>query len=386
MTNQDILYKIWISSNRPLKEVTLRDIGNFATENKVKLKSKNEISPSGMNYAVLKFILMYCSPSNWPTDIWKLFDQAKDPHHGKYAIWKDYLELKVDIRPPNQEDLKRGGTLISKELNSDSRKVENIFSRSEFLDEDMLIFCEFIVNTVEQRIILDKRGWLEHLTSYKWKGINFREGIDIRKSFSNIVKCAANSSGLGSELFRWGVCNTIAGWAGINHQVTQEDSKSIFESVDYLNTGASADLIDCNKIFEKRIATSSKVYYFSDLRKWTIYDARVSFALHQFACLLKNENADVFERLKSRIVFPVPPTQGNPDERKNIIEASVREGYGVWFVKASILLKAIANYLNKKNFEVPSERISTSDLWEVYHVEMVLFMLGNKKWDIGAQG
>ncbi len=71
MANQDVLYELWLENNMPKKGVTLRAIGEFTDRKKDLLKSKSgQITTSGLNYAVLKFILEYCSPSDWDEVLW----------------------------------------------------------------------------------------------------------------------------------------------------------------------------------------------------------------------------------------------------------------------------------------------------------------------------
>lgn len=243
MTNQDILYELWFEINMPRKGVILRKIGEFANRKKGRLKSKSgQITVSGFNYAVLKFILEYCSPSDWYEGLWEEFEKAKNPAKGNYAIWRNHLCLSVDIVDKSSS-----------------------VSKKEFLNENMYKFIEFIIMKIEKETILGKKGWLEQLKSYQWpqgKG-DFKEGINLRKHFSYIVNCAANSTGLGSETFRHGVCNAVAGWGRLK-QVSKEDCLEIFRSISYLKSIVDKDLIDCNRISGRRIPLASKLYYFID--------------------------------------------------------------------------------------------------------------------------
>lgn len=96
MANQDILHNLWIKNKMSMNDVLLEDIGKFADENKHKLNAKSlgGITPSGLNYAVLKFILDYCNSVNWDKTEF-LF--AKNPNNGEYGIWRKHFTYKVNV-------------------------------------------------------------------------------------------------------------------------------------------------------------------------------------------------------------------------------------------------------------------------------------------------
>ncbi|MBU4305223.1 MAG: hypothetical protein KJ893_06355 [Candidatus Omnitrophica bacterium] len=373
MANQDILYELWLDNNLSKKEVVLNEIEKFANRKKDYLKSKRgRITPSGFNYAVLKFILEYCSPFNWSEGLWEKFEKAKNPTKGNYAIWRNHLSLSVDII---DKSLSKNSNVFKSAIYSPTVR-EVVVSKDKFLNKDMLMFIEFIIKKIETETIQGKKGWLDQLKSYQWppgKG-DFKEGIDLRKHFNYVVKCAANSTGLGSETFRHGVCNTVAGWGGLK-EVSKEDCLEIFDSISYLKSIVDKDLIDCNRIFRRRIALASKLYYFSDPLNWTIYDSRVAFALSQFVNYFKKEKMDIFDRVRGEIIFSVPPSQSGMRKHPFGVKWNETEA-SLWFVKASILLKAIAECLNKESF------FSTQDVdsCRLYHVEMVFFRLGEQNW------
>ena len=51
-----------------------------------------------------------------------------------------------------------------------------------------------------------------------------------------------------------------------------------------------------------------------------------------------------------------------------------------WFVRASLLLREVASALNAQSFPAPQYAIDGAEGWALYHVEMVLFMLGECRW------
>ena len=123
----------------------------------------------------------------------------------------------------------------------------------------------------------------------------------------------------------------------------------------------------------------SKLYCFSDPLNWTIYDSRVALTFSQLVYLFEKEERGIFNRLKNEISFPIPPNQSKIRKHPLCIKWDQTEA-SLWFVRASILLKAIAECLNREGFLPLPEVISPSYSWESYHVEMVFFRLGERNW------
>lgn len=382
MANQDILYELWKTSNMPRDKVTIEEIGEFAENKKNSFRSKRgRITYSGFDYAVLKFILQYCSPLDWPESYESDFEKAKNPYGGNYGIWRQYPELRVKVKEETSSRIYRfRGRSISSSVSPVEPSVQHMVSTDSLVDGDMCVFVDFVVRKIDEQLFLGEKGWLDQLTSYQWppeKGI-FTSGISIRKNFHDIVNCAAQCSSPGSEYIKQGVCNAVARWSGISKEVSLQDSIEIFESIQYLKRATGQDRISCERIFNRRIATVSKMYYFSDPWNWTIYDSRVAYALSQFAYLLSQEEREVFDTLRDRISFPIPLGR---KARPNPFCAKYYEAdSALWFVRASTFLKAITTRLNRKGIEFPPDHIRPSDRWELYHVEMVFFRLGKEQF------
>ena len=105
MYNQDILHHLWLKHKMPLTDVSLKEIEDFAEKHKHQFNTRkrktdfitnsdNIITPSGFDYAILKFILNYCISMGWNKNEFK---SATDPYRGKYNIWKNYREKEVNI-------------------------------------------------------------------------------------------------------------------------------------------------------------------------------------------------------------------------------------------------------------------------------------------------
>lgn len=154
MANQDILYDLWIKNKDSRKGVSLRKIGEFAERKRKNLRSRtdSQVSASGLDYAVLKFILQYCKPLDWPENLWEEFEKAKDPYEGNYAIWKKYLNLKVDVADEAQ----------SKTTPASGRSLEGEMEDIEWttltLEKDLQQFLESRLDSIENGLRLYEGG------------------------------------------------------------------------------------------------------------------------------------------------------------------------------------------------------------------------------------
>ena len=94
----------------PLTDVSLKEIEDFAEKHKhqfntLKRKtgsttnSDDSISPSGFDYAILKFILNYCTSLGWDKNEFK---SATHSRKGKYNIWKKCRGKKVNVIADNK--------------------------------------------------------------------------------------------------------------------------------------------------------------------------------------------------------------------------------------------------------------------------------------------
>jgi len=133
------------------------------------------------------------------------------------------------------------------------------------------------------------------------------------------------------------------------------------------------------------IASMSKVYEMFDPQKWTIYDSRVACAL---ACLVRRfwtaNNKEVDDDI---LRFPVPGRKNKGWRRPQGFPA-VSGGHqgSLAFVYASWLLRQVAEILrnNPTKYDAPptvGQPTKCSPLhanWQVYHLEMALWMLGDK--------
>lgn len=247
-------------------------------------------------------------------------------------------------------------------------------------------FAEFIIKYIEDVEIHGVKGWINQLNGYQWKKGSkierFPDAMLITKKFMKASRDILSHSNNDDE---WNsFCNDVRSWGGINAKVNIYKSSSLMKSTLFLlsnDPGIDSDLSSL-PVFAERIATSSKIYYFSDPLKWTIYDSRVGYAIHQLICEYAKDRDVQPESLFQEItlclpesaiggrnpVFSVPGCFGSEIKAKKS------------FIWASHLHRVIANKLNETSIQKPSLHISEVPKWELPHVQMVFFVIGNRKW------
>lgn len=252
---------------------------------------------------------------------------------------------------------------------------------TDFKSPAMATFVQYIVHNIEHERIQGRQGWHEHFEAYEWprRGAGCKEGIAARRRFHDAISYVRESDNQDATRLKSQVCNAIAEWGGIKAPVSEGDADRIFSTIEILSAFRDARYIDCGNIFGRRVATASKAYYLADPWAWTIYDSRVAYALNQFAVAFKNENATAFDRIRDHIVFAVPMSK--TIGRKSFFGNIWNDRYAPqWFVRASLLLREVASALNAQSFPAPRYAIDNGEGWALYHVEMVLFMLGKCRW------
>lgn len=362
MANQDILFNLWVQSGRRTQSVSLNEIEQFAKQSKMNFQSKNgstSITPSGINYAVLMFIIQYCQPINWPDGVWNDFE--KNRHSGNYGVWRQYLNQLVNI------DTRSESVAVDVSLKLNPPFPD--FTMSKF-DH----YIDWFVKTIDEFQAPKGKGWLGLLLSYQWpkgKG-NFDEGMYLRIAFHYLVNHSADATGRGAEEYRKGMYNAIAGWGGIEDPVDVPMAKALHKTILYLRSVGESLEIDPDQIYGKRVATTSKICYLSNPKLWTIFDSRVASSLYYMAEKYAQECPNGADKIYDDIQFSIPPSPWK--DRKNPAIPWNDNLCAPSFIRASLLLRCIAAKLNETNIPPPHISIFTSGMWELCHVEMVLFM------------
>ncbi len=175
LANQDILYELWNNKNLLKNKIRLDEIGRFADKEKNHLKSSsktNQITPSGLNYAVLKFIIDYCRPYDWPEGRWEQILKSKHPKTGNYSIWRRYPRLRVNIleedelsvKKKNSEILKKDFEALEKEL-EDAKK--SIAKMHEIIEKSLAEMRERYYQSLTEMANLYEKGVIEMADIYK---------------------------------------------------------------------------------------------------------------------------------------------------------------------------------------------------------------------------
>jgi hypothetical protein len=263
-------------------------------------------------------------------------------------------------------------------------------------------FANFIVEYIEKNEIHGIKGWLNQLHAYRWKtksGIeNYSDGLLTTKKFKNESQKILNIPNNDDRWHRH--CEDIRKWGGMIHEVTLSLALDYKKSVVFLlNNNPPLDS-DFNSlpICGKRIATASKIYYYSDPLRWTIYDSRVGYAFHQlifeYAKKMGEEPSSLFQEIPlclpdSQTLLPHTKIK----KRKPIYPIPLcgsERGAMASFIWGSYLQRLISIRLNETPIPKPARSLSTVLQWELPHVEMVFFVIGDRKWidapDILAQG
>lgn len=246
-------------------------------------------------------------------------------------------------------------------------------------------FANFIIKYIEKNEIHGKTGWLNQLQAYQWdtkSGIErYSDGLLISKKFRSESQKILNIPNNDEIWFRH--CDDIRTWGGMK-KVPPNLSLSFKKSVVFLlsnNPGVDSDFTML-PISGERIATASKIYYFSDPLLWTIYDSRVGYAIHQlifeYAKTLQVSPSSLFADIS--ICLPESQTdRRNPVYPVSNCKYSETESKAS-FIWASHLHHLIASKLNGTTIQKPSQYLSTQPQWELPHVEMVFFVIGDRKW------
>jgi hypothetical protein len=243
-------------------------------------------------------------------------------------------------------------------------------------------FADFIIHYIENNQIHGTQGWINQLNTYQWNNDNYSDGISTTQKFWDDSKKIINTP-KNDDI--WDChCLKIARWGGMGAISTDASLKLKKDVLLLMQNNLDSDLINC-PVCKNQIAMATKVFYFSDPLKWTIYDSRVGYAIHQL----------IFEYAKQQNILPksgfpgnlfcLPPPRNSQKKRRNpLYKADQCNTAGKRSVKsflgASHLHSIIASKLNSMKIPKPEYFLSDKPCWELPHIEMVFFMLGDSQW------
>lgn len=213
--------------------------------------------------------------------------------------------------------------------------------------------------------------WLEWFGAYSWRGADADCGIRARFRLHRALTASLEPRAPAGAFPA--AVGEILEWGGMR-RLDDFDLDLTRATLTVLHTlGDDQFAVDHRQVFGRRIAATSKVYAMSDPRRWTIYDSRVGLAIQALVAAHLGD-ADLPERLD----FRQPPARGDPP----ITPAQARRG----FLRASRVLRQTAALLDVAGVPRPACAVGCADDtggWQVYHLEMALFMLGRNGGDLG---
>ena len=241
--------------------------------------------------------------------------------------------------------------------------------------------ANFIIEYIENKEIHGKMGWHNQLLEYRWKNEHLSEGVQKSKNLKlktrDIIKTQDSDEVWChhcKEITKWGGMPDISPGLAIRYR----------KSVNYLldnDPGVNSDFKTL-PISGMRIATASKIYYFSNPLRWTIYDSRVGFALHQLIFEYAQKLKVLPSTLFPEISFCLPDSKTMrrgpvyPIPRCTVSETRSKASF-IW---TSHIHRLIAKKHNETSISKPAQYLSMDPQWELPHVEMVFFVIGDRKW------
>jgi hypothetical protein len=250
-------------------------------------------------------------------------------------------------------------------------------------------FVSWVVTFVQANNIHGRIGWGPQFESYIYSrhGGSCDEPVWLRGVLRRAEFHRKLLNSIDDDSSLMGVVNDIMDWGGMR-QYSSGFAPSIRKALYILKSERDDKPWIVERIADldagDRIAPISKVYQMFDPHKWTIYDSRVAVAL---ACLVRRFWTENGEEVNSDLLrFPIPPRRRkdwHPPAGFQVIGGGHRGSLA--FLYASWLLRLVAEILRADpKYSYPAmikhaNRIAPLDAsWQVYHVEMALWMMGDK--------
>ena len=274
-------------------------------------------------------------------------------------------------------------------------KSINPFNYEQYCSE-ILDFPLWMVKYVQRNSINSCTGWVKHFEQYNFTGEKTWDmGVKYRRDFHGELHGILNSNTGSSQDIVYTANRIVKDWGHINKGYKAKDGAGILEALEVLCSETTDPNWDekIDKLFNftpsHRVASHSKIYEMFEPSQWSIYDSRVAIAL---ACLVHQYWQE--KRLQpgldpDYIRFPIAIGR---DLRHPYADAfpslGSRHQSAMAFIYASWLLRRVAEIIRSSPAEYgypPTKQCSNTydpldSNWQVYHIEMALWMMGDKNF------
>lgn len=227
--------------------------------------------------------------------------------------------------------------------------------------------------------------WLGLLHAYRWRGADWICSARMRLLFHDRVAKLVRAHGKAkTPPSQWAelVNEIVHDWGGLPRSIGEPDLTQIWRSVVALGDGAT--MADARKLYVGTgAASASKVYHMAAPTSLAIYDSRVGRALVGLIGRAFPAPMAIPAALHIRSPKPnVTPLPALPDERFDYVNTPVQFSEGMYV--ASYMCEVVSAILRHEGDAQPGgvqglDGKIGDPRWKAYHVEMALFMLGERK-------
>jgi hypothetical protein len=225
-------------------------------------------------------------------------------------------------------------------------------------------FATWAVDFIATVEIAGRSGWDAHLRNYRWAGGDWQNGLRSRSELTAGLSHARDEDELLDAI------GDIAEWGGMA-EPTWEDLEEIARTLPLLDSVRDGGY-GWEEIFARRIATVSKAYAMHDPDAWTIYDSRVAAALAKLVDRWWRATGQRSEASLLCFGMPLGRAGRRPDVPRSFPILATPGQARLNFIYASWLLRRMVALV------CAGSSSEDSPDWRLVHIEMALFMLGDR--------
>ncbi|MSQ85096.1 MAG: hypothetical protein EXR77_19850 [Myxococcales bacterium] len=228
-------------------------------------------------------------------------------------------------------------------------------------------------------------NWMGLLRSYRWHGADWICCVRTRLLFhARIAKLVREHGKAKTPPPEWaGLVNEIVlDWGGLRRAIGEPDLTQVWRSVLALSDDPALASVR-NLYLGTSGASVSKVYHMAAPTSVAIYDSRVGRALVGLIGQAFPAPMAIPAGLQIRAPKPnATPLPALPDERFEYVNTPGQFAEGLYV--ASYMCRVVAAILRHEGSEQPGgvqgpDGKVGDPRWKAYHIEMALFMLGERK-------